>query len=120
MRIAVLALGLAMITGSCASSGSAASDQARTSNTTTRRENVITTQEIRESAAPNIADMIRQLRPRWPTAVTVFVNNDAIGGYDQLRNLSKSNTAEIRFYTKSEAQMKWSSRYNEVIQVTTR
>jgi glutaredoxin-related protein len=120
MRIAALALGLVVAAGACASRGTAAGEQSVTAGTTTRRTNVISAQEIRESAAPTVADLIRQARPSWPTAVTVFVNNDAFGGYDTLRNLSLSNTSEVRYLTRSEAQMKWGSRFQEVIQVITR
>jgi hypothetical protein len=117
-------LGIVIAAGACASSGTAAGDQTVTSTSTRPRTNVISTQEIRESTAPSVADLIRQVRPTWPTNVTLFVNNDAIADPtqtpNQLRNLSKNAAMEIRFYTKSEAQMKWSSRYQEVIQVITR
>jgi hypothetical protein len=123
MRIAVLALGLVIAAGACATSGTASSDQSATAATTARRSNVITSQEIRESSAPSIPDLIRQLRPGWPgpaSGVAVVVNNDVMGGYDVLRNQPISTASEIRFLTRSEAQMKWGSRVQEVIQVITR
>ena len=120
MRIAVLALGLLVTAGACATKQTAASDQSPTAATTRSRTNVITAQEIRESPAPSLADLVRQLRPGWSTQVTVFVNNDAFGGYDSLRNLSKTTAIEVRFIQKSEAQMKWGMRFQDVIQVVTR
>ena len=63
---------------------------------------------------------MRQLRPGWPTNVTVFVNNDPLGDYNQLRTLSLNTTAEIRYLSRSEAQIKWGSRFQEVIHVITR
>ena len=120
MRIAALALGFVTLAGACASSGTASSEQSPTASSTTRRTNVITSQEIRDSKAPTLADMIRQLRPGWPTAVSVVVNNDVMGGYDMLRNQPVSSAAEIRYLTKSEAQMKWGARVQEVIQIITR
>ena len=120
MRIAALALGLVTMAGACATSGTAATEQSATASSTARRTNVITAQEIRENKAPTLADMIRQLRPGWPTAVTVVVNNDVMGGYDMLRNQPVSTAAEIRYLTKSEAQMKWGARVQEVIQIITR
>lgn len=120
MRIAALALGLVITAGACATSGTAASEQSPTANTTSRRSNVITSQEISESRAPSLTDLIRQLRPGWPTAVTIVVNNDVMGGYDMLRNQPVSTAAEIRFLTRSEAQTKWGARVQEVIQVITR
>jgi hypothetical protein len=120
MRLAALALGLVFAAGACATSGTAAGDQSATATSTRPRANVITIQEIRESAAPTLADLVRQSRPSWPTEVTIFLNNDPMGSYEQLRNLSLSNTAEVRYLTRSEAQMKWGSRFQAVIQVITR
>lgn len=120
MRIAALALGLAIVAGGCASSGTAAGDQAPTARTAVRRTNVISSQEIRESTAPSLPDLIRQLRPGWPTAVTIVVNNDIMGGYDMLRSQPVSTATEIRYLTRSEAQTKWGSRVLEVIQIITR
>jgi len=120
MRIAALALGLVITAGACASSGTAAGEQSVTATSTRPRTNVISTQEIRESSAPSLADLIRQVRPGWPTAVTVVLNNEVVGGYDILRTQPVSNTSEIRYLTRSEAQMKWGSRVQEVIQVITR
>lgn len=120
MRVAVLALGLAIAAGACATSGTAAGDQSPTARTTTRRENVISAQEIRDSRAPDLTDLIRQLRPGWPTNVTVVVNNDIMGGYDFLRQQPVSTTAEIRYLSRSEAQSKWGMRVLETIQVITK
>ena len=120
MRIAALALGLVIAAGGCASSGTAAAEQSVTASSTARRTNVISSQEIRESKAPSLQDLIRQLRPGWPTAVTIVVNNDIMGGYDMLRNQPISNASEVRYLSRSEAQMKWGARVQEVIQVVTR
>lgn len=123
MRIVALALGLVVVAGACASSGTAAADQTVTAQTTTRRTNIITTQEIRESTAPSLPDLIRQLRPSWPGAgsqVTVVVNNDIMGGFAMLSQQPKSTASEIRYLTKSEAQFKWGARVEQVIQVITR
>ena len=120
MRSIVLALGLVLTAAACASSGTASGNQAPTASTTRARTNVITLQELRESRAPTLADVIRQLRPGWPTQVTVFLNNDPYGDHASLRNLSVQNTTEVRYLTRSEAQMKWGSRFQEVIQVITR
>jgi hypothetical protein len=120
MRMAVWALGLVIAAGACASRGTATSDQTPTASTTRSRSDVITAQEIRESAAPTLADVVRQLRPGWSSSATVFVNNDYFGSRESLRNLSRTNTTEIRYLQRSEAQMKWGSRYyTEVIQVIT-
>jgi hypothetical protein len=123
MRIAALALGLVITAGACASSGTAAGEQSATGTATTRRTNVITTQEIGESRAPSVTDLIRQLRPSWPgqgSAVSIVVNNDVMGGYAMLNNQPLSTVRQINYLTKSEAQMKWGARVQEVIQIITR
>lgn len=121
MRQIVFALCVSVLAAGCASSGTAAGNQAATGNTTRARQNVITLQEIRESRAPSLFDLVRQLRPGWPlNQVTVFVNNDPLGAVQVLSSLSVNNTAEIRFLSKSEAQFKWGTRFNEVVQVITR
>jgi hypothetical protein len=48
------------------------------------------------------------------------VNNDIMGGLSMLNQQPKSTASEIRFLSKSEAQTKWGSRVNEVIQIVTR
>ena len=127
MRVAALALGLVVAAGACASSGTAAGDQTATARATTSRTNVITTQEIRDSRAPNLPDLIRQLRPSWPNPnlVNVVVNNDIMNpnpseGLAMLRNQPISTATEIRYLTKSEAQSKWGARVGMVIQIITR
>ena len=123
MRIAALALGIVIAAGACASSGSAGSEQTTTAASTTRRTNVITAQEISESKAPALADLIRQLRPGWPgqgSQVTIVVNNDIMGGYAMLNNQPLSTVRQINFLSKSEAQMKWGPRVDQVIQIITR
>ena len=119
MRIAALALGLVIVAGACASKGTAAADQTVTARTSTPRTNVIAADEIRESRATTLADLIRQQRPGWNTRVTIFLNNDPDPSGTAL-NRSPSTVSEIRYLTRSEAQMKWGSRFQEVIQVITR
>lgn len=117
MRVAALALGLALVSGACASSGTAAGDQSRTATTTARRTNVITAAEISESRAATVADLIRQTRPTWGQAV-IFVgeNPDPVG-----TTRSPTVVREIRYLTKSEAQAKWGSRVQDpVIQIIPR
>ena len=116
MRIAALALGLVIVAGACASSGTAAGDQTPTARASTARTNVISTQEIRDSRAPSLSDLIRQLRPGWPPA-TIFVNNDPD---PQGLNRPISSVSEIRYLTRSEAQAKWGSRVQAVVQIITR
>ena|SRR5688572_9173221 len=119
MRIAALMLGIVISAGACASKQTAAADQTVTASTTRPRTNVISTQEIRESKATSLADLIRQSRPSWPRTATIFINNDPDPSGTALQR-SPTTVNEIRYLTKSEAQSKWGSRVNEVIQVVTR
>jgi hypothetical protein len=75
---------------------------------------VISQQEIRDSRAATLNDLVRQLRPGWNRGVAWFMNNDPD---PNALNMNPSSVREIRFLSKSEAQMKWGSRYDEVIQV---
>jgi hypothetical protein len=130
MRGFIVLLSLMLVLEACASSGTAASAPGTTRSTATRRTNVITAAELAEH--PNLAsaeDAIRQLRPQWPTRVdvggqtyplTIFMNNNEFGGYASLSQITARTIAEIRYLTQSEAQMKWSSKYRDVIQVITK
>lgn len=112
---------LALALEACASAGTAASAPGTTQRTSTRRSNVITAGELAESPQLlSVADAVRQLRPSWPREATVFLDNDPYGAYASLSNLTTRQAKEIRYLTASEAQMKWGSRYQEVIQVITR
>jgi hypothetical protein len=113
-------LGIVISAGACATSGTAATDQTATATTTTRRTNVITTAEIRESRAPTVKDMVAQTRPTWPRQAEVYLDNDP-DPTGTAMNRSLSTIKEVRFLTKSEAQIKWSNRVNgPVIQIVTR
>ena len=75
---------------------------------------MISQQEIRESRAATLEDLVRQLRPGWNRSVAWFTNNDPD---PNAVNMSPSGVKEIKFLSQSEAQMKWGSRYREVIQI---
>jgi hypothetical protein len=114
MKVAAFALGLAVLAGACASSQTASTDQTVTASSTASRTNVISQQEIRESRAATLADLVRQSRPGWNRNVAWFMNNDPD---PNAPNMSPAGVKEIKFLSQSEAQMKWGSRYREVIQV---
>jgi hypothetical protein len=114
MRVAALALGLVIVAGACASSRTAAADQTPTATSTASRTNVISLQEIRDSRAATLSDLVRQSRPGWNRNVAWFMNNDPD---PNAPNMSPNGIKEIKFLSRSEAQMKWGSRYDEVIQV---
>lgn len=120
MRGVIALLSLMLVLEGCASAGTAVSAPGSTQRTATRRSNVITAAELAERPELlSVADAIRQLRPNWPAA-QVYLDNDPYGPYQQASQLTTRQAKEIRFLTSSEAQMKWGSRVQEVIQVITR
>lgn len=120
MRIAALVLGIVISAGACASSGTAATDQAVTGTTTTRRTNVITTAEIRESRATSVKDLVTQSRPSWPRQALIFLDNEPDPTGTAMTR-APSTIKEVRYLTMSEAQVKWGSRAGSaVIQIVTR
>ena len=114
MRIAALALGLVVVAGACASKGTAGSQQTATASSTARRTNVISAQEISESRAPTVADLIRQSRPSWGAAIVYVGENPDPSALTRPLGVVR----EVRYLSKSEAQSKWGSRVDgPVIQI---
>lgn len=118
---AAVGLVLTLMLDACASAGTAASAPGTTRQSTTQRRNVITAAELAENPdLQTVMDAVRRLRPNWSSRVTVFMDNDLFGEFESLRNVTARQAKEIRFLSASEAQMKWGSRFQEVIQVITR
>lgn len=118
MRKLMALLALAVTVQGCAAKSTAAAAAGSTRQTTTSRSNVITAQELAEHPElMSVADAVRRLRPGW-RAATIFMNNDPYVGASN--DIAVRNVRELRYLTASEAQMKWGSKYREVIQVITR
>lgn len=74
-----------------------------------RNPNVLTPEEMAESTAANLYDVVEQLRPRWfqvrsvtslqgqNQEVGVFVNRVYQGGIDTLRGMPKSGVSQLRY-----------------------
>ena len=87
--------------------------------------NLISLDEIVESSAANAYEVIQRLRPNFlrtrgavhgtPGAanamemvdLVVYLNENRLGGTDQLRQISTSDIREIRYFNSSEATTKW-------------
>lgn len=83
--------------------------------------NLITADEIAKAEVRNAYDAIQKLRPAMLTQgarrsssvrarnqrVVVYVDNAELGGADQLRQIPALSIATIRFFTPSEAQLRW-------------
>jgi hypothetical protein len=119
---------LMLTAGGCASTGQ------RAGTSSGRDESVITAEELRTSSALNVLELIRSRRPRWlernysavmrperVTTVAVFLDNQLFGGPEALSQLPVSSAQEIRYFTPSDAQMRFGPGYlNGVIQVISR
>lgn len=93
---------------------------------------LITLQEIEDSHQPNLFDVVRAVRPMWlrqfsttvqnnqGTGVSVYVDNQRVGGLEVLRDMTTTTATSLRFYTASEAQSRFGlGNLQGVIQVNT-
>lgn len=127
----VLATAMVML-AACASGGGGAS-------ATKQNPNVISAEEIDASSASNAYEVIQRLRPSFlrtrgavhgtPGAtnamemvdLVVYLNENRLGGSDQLRQISTSDIREIRYFNSSEATTKWGTGHSAgAIQVVSR
>lgn len=116
----------------CASAG--ASPAAR------QNQNVISSEEITASSATTAYEVIQKLRPNFlrtrgavhgaPVGGTnniemvdlvVYLNENRLGGSEQLRQISTTDIREIRYYGASEATTKWGTGHSAgAIQIVSR
>jgi hypothetical protein len=80
-----------------------------------RRREVITKEEMAESGATNLYDVVQRLRPAWlrgtnssnlaggGTGFVVYQNNTPMGGLDALRQMSPGYAESLRFMDGHEA-----------------
>jgi hypothetical protein len=90
--------------------------------------NVITNEEITAGAGATAFEVIQRLRPSYlhtrgavrseptgrqnnfvPVDIVVYINENRMGGSDQLRQISVNDIREIRYFTAIEAAAKWGS-----------
>jgi hypothetical protein len=124
-RFTTLALALVIAAG-CASSSA---PRRRTASRDTR---VLTAEELRQSSASNLYEVIRAYRPEWLIKrgqtsinlegdIVVYVDNVAFGGPESLRSIDVQSVQSARFMTASEAQMRYGvGHMHGAIVVTTR
>ena len=82
----------------------------------------VTATDLSTATQTNLLAYIRAERPRWLESrsprnlggraldIFVFVDDQRLGGIDQLRNISLSGVRQIRFYDASEAQQRFNVR----------
>ena len=118
----------------CASGGAGSGVASRAPN-----PSVISTEEIEASSGSNAYEVIQRLRPNFlrtrgavhgtPGAtnaiesvdLVVYLNENRLGGSDQLRQIAKTDIREIRYFNSSEATTKWGTGHSAgAIQVVSR
>jgi len=116
----------------CASGGGGSSAK-------TQNPNVISLEEIEESSGSNAFEVIQRLRPNFlrtrgavhgtPGAanamemvdLVVYLNDNRLGGTDQLRQIATTDIREIRYFNSSEATTKWGTGHSAgAIQIVSR
>jgi hypothetical protein len=95
----------------CSSRGGAASAPAVD-------QTLITREELVASSATNLFDAVQRLRANWlrtrgtdsfetPTVIQVYLDNQRVGGVEQLRQLSPLNVSTLRHYDGIQATARW-------------
>ena len=138
MRARVILVAFSVAFAGCSSSGSAPAGAAPAPSGTKpavrRQANLITEEELAKSAARNGLQAVQMLRPDWlrgrgatsiretaPTQVVVYVNEQRLGGPEQLEGFAVTAIKSLRFMNASEATNRWGTGHGGgVIAVTTR
>ena len=138
MRACVILVALSLAVVGCSKSGSASAGEAPAPSGTKpvvrRQANLITEEELARSAARNGLQAVQMLRPDWlrgrgatsiretaPTQVVVYVNEQRLGGPEQLEGFAITSIKSLRFMNASEATNRWGTGHGGgVIAVTTR
>lgn len=128
----LLASAMLSLAVGCASSGG--------SSVARQNQNVISSEEITASSATNAYEVIQKLRPNFlrtrgavhgapvggannieTVDLVVYLNENRLGGSDQLRQISTTEIREIRYYSASEATTKWGTGHSAgAIQIVSR
>ncbi|MGH7617174.1 MAG: hypothetical protein ACREPM_08110 [Gemmatimonadaceae bacterium] len=125
----------------CGASGSGGSSVVPSGSETPRTRSdraVISTEELRSSRETSLYDAIQRMRPEWlrtrgatsiqtgmsgntaPDAINVFQDLQKLGSVDVLRSIAITQASSLRFYTASEAQMRFGTgNPNGAIQIIT-
>lgn len=84
-----------------------------------RSSNVVTAEEIQRAGNQDLYDTLKRLRPAWfrsaPTTgmggltdgMVVYIDGQRMGGLAHLRDISPTAVLSVRYYSASEAQMRF-------------
>jgi hypothetical protein len=138
MRARVILVAFCVALAGCSSSSSSQAEAAPApsgAKPAVRRDaNLITEEELAKSPARNGLQAVQMLRPDWlrgrgatsiretsPTQVVVYVNEQRLGGPEQLEGLAITAIKSLRHMSASEATNRWGTGHNGgVISVITR
>ena len=128
-----LLLVTAATTVACAAATSGASAGPR------RDRNTITADDLKETQAATLYDVVQRLHPEWlvphtqgsvggravsgsgsDTDIQVFMDTQHAGGLEVLKQFSPTQATQLKFYSSSEAQARFGNgNLNGVIQIVT-
>ena len=128
----LIAAAVLSLAAGCASAG--ASSPAR------QNQNVISSEEITASSATTAYEVIQKLRPNFlrtrgavhgapvngannieAVDLVVYLNENRLGGSEQLRQIPTTDIREIRYFSASEATTKWGTGHSAgAIQIVSR
>ncbi len=121
--IACLAVGsfAVMLLAACAPGGQSEGRTVSSSRT------VLTVEELEASAATNLLDAVRRLRPTWLRSrsgggtAAVFIDGIHAGDLSRLETIYLQVVREVRYISAADATMRWGTGYpNGAIDVITR
>lgn len=117
-----------LVAGACASAGAGGG-----AGGGERSSNVLTAEELAAQPTNNLYDAVRRLRPRWlvergPTTlgsggnpVVVYVDNQRMGGAEELRDLAVEMVASVRYRDPADATTRYGTGHaGGAIEVTTK
>jgi len=114
--VVYMALLLTLLTGGCASAGSggAATSQLPTTTAAKADQNRITQAEIQAAGLPNAYELVSRLRrpwlrrdPRTGAEVTVYMDEQNIGGAEKLKEIPAVEVSELHFVSNDDAIQRW-------------
>lgn len=127
--VLVAALGLACSSATSAGGGTTAERPAPSQRHT---GNVITADELSRLAAMSLEEAVRALRPTWlrnapstirPNAegtIVIYLDRVRLGGPESLRQINPMQVSEVRYYSPSEAELRFGPGHlHGAIEVTT-
>jgi len=143
MRASALLVSLAIVMSACSGSANTAATAgeapAPSPAKIRRQANLISEEELSQNNARTALMAVQQLRPEWirgrgassmgnasdrtvgPAPVLVYLNNQKLGGLQELEGFSVNQIKSLRFINASDATNRWGTGHGGgVIEITTK